>query len=168
MDLRWRREVLAVARGVRRGVGDAGAMRYVHGVLHVVAVRAHRPRRDRDPRARASRVALPCARTAERARRVGIRRAGALSDAGRRRVLDLRAPSPHVSHLRLPGVRGDRRGARPVTTRHRRPREAMALRDRRSRRSGGGDAVRAAVPVDGPPIERALRALSSRRRTGST
>jgi len=30
------------------------------------------------------------------------------------------------------------------------------------------DAVRAAVPVDGPPIERALRALSSRRRTGST
>ncbi len=136
---------------------DAGAVRCVHGVLHVVAVRAHRARRDRDPRARARGVALPGARAAEGSRRAGVRRARALPDAGRRRVLDLRAPSPHVSHLRLPGVRGHGGRARRANRRSRRgcASGASTIDDRER-----WDALRAAVPPTGPPIERALRALA--------
>ena len=88
-------------------------MRYVHGVLHVVAVRAHRARRDRHARAHpAPRCGSPRPGLPEGARGARVRRARALPDAGRRRVLDLRAPTPHVSHLRLPGVRRHRRRAR--------------------------------------------------------
>ena len=54
-----------------------------------------------------------------------LRRARPLPDADRRRVLDLRAPSAHVSYLRLPSVPGGR---------YRTRRQAA---DRRSRQDSG-------------------------------
>ncbi len=60
------RRVLGVARrhagGPARRSGVRRAVRRVHRVLHVVAVRAHRTRRDRHARAHPRRAALPRAR----------------------------------------------------------------------------------------------------------
>ena len=66
---------------------------------------------------------FPAPRSTGRPCAPGLRRAGSLPDAGRRRVLDLRAPARDLSDLRLPGLPGtgvaDRRQAvdRPAQAR---------------------------------------------------
>ena len=81
----------------------------------------------------------PCCslrRACPRARAARLRRARAVPDAGRWWLLDLRPPPAHVPHVRLPGVRRDRRDARRQAGR-RGPRQPLALPPSDARRQRG-------------------------------
>ncbi len=88
---RW--QLLDVAGGdAGRAPGRARrrrAVRRLYRLLHVVAVRSHRTRRDRHARPHLVRPPLPCAGAAERQRAARLRRARSLPDADRRQVLHL-------------------------------------------------------------------------------
>jgi hypothetical protein len=105
-DGRRRRERRASPAGrdllgvVDRGAGrhprptDVGrAVRRMHRLLHVVPVRPHRTRRGRHALPHTSGAVVPCSPAAARSGAPRLRRARALPDADRQRVLDLRTPS---------------------------------------------------------------------------
>ena len=117
-----RRRLLGVAgRDAGRASRRAGlrrAVRRLHRLLHVVAVRPHRTRRDRHARPHPGGAAVPAPPRPPRPRLLGYDERGPLPDAGRRRVLHLRAPAADLSHLRLP--RASRRRASSSTSATRR------------------------------------------------
>jgi len=95
----------------RRDADASVPVRRVHGVLHASQF-VHIAPDETDTLDHIPRELLFAAPGWSRGTCSWARRGRQLPDAPRRRVLHLRASSPHVSHLRLPGLRRHRRQPR--------------------------------------------------------